>query len=102
MRRGSVSAALAAKPTVRAPAARAPMLPTATTESAGRRSSRIGGPGSVCADPDAYVFWDGIHPTANSHELLGDFAFAAIPVPGAVWLFGSALGLLGWLRRRAA
>jgi len=25
-----------------------------------------------------------------------------IPVPAAVWLFGSALGLLGWMRRRAA
>jgi hypothetical protein len=25
-----------------------------------------------------------------------------IPVPAAVWLFGSALGVLGWLRRRAA
>ena len=24
-----------------------------------------------------------------------------IPIPGAVWLFGSALGLLGWMRRRA-
>ncbi|MDJ0929198.1 MAG: hypothetical protein QNJ73_16290 [Gammaproteobacteria bacterium] len=24
-----------------------------------------------------------------------------IPVPAAVWLFGSALGLLGWLRRKA-
>jgi hypothetical protein len=24
-----------------------------------------------------------------------------IPVPAAVWLFGSALGLLGWMRRRA-
>lgn len=24
-----------------------------------------------------------------------------IPVPAAVWLFGSALGLLGWVRRRA-
>ncbi len=24
-----------------------------------------------------------------------------IPVPAAVWLFGSALGLLGWIRRRA-
>jgi hypothetical protein len=24
---------------------------------------------------------------------------AAIPVPAAVWLFGSALGLLGWIRR---
>lgn len=26
----------------------------------------------------------------------------AIPVPGAVWLFGSGLGLLGWLRRRTS
>jgi hypothetical protein len=25
---------------------------------------------------------------------------AVIPVPAAVWLFGSALGLLGWIRRR--
>lgn len=26
----------------------------------------------------------------------------AVPVPAAAWLFGSALGLLGWIRRRAA
>ena len=26
----------------------------------------------------------------------------AVPVPAAVWLFGSALGLLGWVRRRVA
>jgi hypothetical protein len=25
---------------------------------------------------------------------------AAVPVPAAVWLFGSALGFLGWIRRR--
>lgn len=29
------------------------------------------------------------------------FELAPIPVPAAVWLFGSALGLLGWMRRRA-
>lgn len=26
----------------------------------------------------------------------------AIPVPPAIWLFGSALGLLGWIRRKAS
>ena len=28
--------------------------------------------------------------------------FQVVPVPAAVWLFGSALGLLGWVRRRVA
>ncbi len=27
---------------------------------------------------------------------------SVVPVPGAVWLFGSALGLLGWARRKKA
>lgn len=27
---------------------------------------------------------------------------APIPVPAAVWLFGSALGMLGWMRRRVS
>jgi len=30
----------------------------------------------------------------------GKFAGSAVPVPAAVWLFGSALGMLGWVRRK--
>ena len=30
------------------------------------------------------------------------FTYQIIPVPAAAWLFGSALGLLGWARRRTA
>jgi len=30
----------------------------------------------------------------------GDVAANVVPIPAAVWLFGSGLGLLGWFRRR--
>jgi hypothetical protein len=30
------------------------------------------------------------------------FTASVVPVPAAVWLMGSALGLLGWIRRRAS
>jgi len=41
-------------------------------------------------------FWIG-HATAEVDNIV---VGAAVPVPAAVWLFGSALGALGWVRRR--
>jgi len=41
---------------------------------------------------------------ANPIDLivLGQVTVAAVPVPAAVYLFGSALGFLGWMRRKKA
>lgn len=41
-----------------------------------------------------------ITPT-GTYEAYGIVDSAVVPVPAAAWLFGSALGLLGWVRRRA-
>ncbi len=38
--------------------------------------------------------------TANGTEYIKAINVAAVPVPGAVWLFGSGLGLLAFNRRR--
>lgn len=38
----------------------------------------------------------------NTAWAVFDGDVAVVPVPAAVWLFGSALGLLGWLRRKNA
>ncbi len=54
-----------------------------------------GGPGTI--DPGD---WEAT--TQGAFVAAGSGAFNVVPVPAAAWLFGSALGLLGWLRKRAA
>jgi hypothetical protein len=37
----------------------------------------------------------------NRPFVMDNLVVQSVPVPAAVWLFGSALGLLGWMRRRS-
>jgi phospholipase/lecithinase/hemolysin len=58
---------------------------------------------NVCANPDQYIFWDGVHPTARSHQLLGNAFFAAVPEPATLALVAVAILAMGvCLRRRIA
>jgi len=59
-------------------------------------------PDLPCAEPDSYVFWDGIHPTVAMHQIVAQAAFEAIPVPGPiVLLLIGALAARGVQARRA-
>jgi len=44
-----------------------------------------------------------LHATEGGTNYVDNFVLAGtpVPVPATVWLFGSALGILGWMRRKA-
>jgi len=54
--------------------------------------------GNSCSDPDSYLFWDGIHPTAAAHQLIANNALdavsssVAVPAPASMPLL--LIGLL--------
>jgi phospholipase/lecithinase/hemolysin len=49
---------------------------------------------------DGYLFYDGIHPTAAGHAILGNAMVAAIPEPETYAMLLAGLGLLGFMARR--
>ncbi|MBT78662.1 MAG: hypothetical protein CL798_10790 [Chromatiales bacterium] len=69
-----------------------------------------GGPRDITAYDFSLSSWDGttliigngVAVGSNSGGLRGEAMIFTTPVPAAAWLFGSALGLLGWARRRKA
>jgi len=55
---------------------------------------------SLCSDPSSYIFWDTLHPTTRTHQILAQqlHSVAYDPVPAPMPFLGG-LAALGWSRR---
>jgi hypothetical protein len=72
-----------------------------TTAVGGWDISLVGCPAGVCGSDRAYADADFLSNGDQIADLSNVRAFSAVPIPAAVWLFGSGLGLLGWMRRKS-
>ncbi|NOX59626.1 MAG: GDSL family lipase [Planctomycetes bacterium] len=54
---------------------------------------------STHADPDEFLFWDDVHPTAEAHRRLANFAMNVIPEPASFGLMAMGV-LIASIRRR--
>ncbi len=60
-------------------------------------------PPTVCANPNQYLFWDELHPTAAGHAIVADAALTLVtPEPASLLLSGLGFAGLCLLSRRYA
>lgn len=63
-------------------------------------SGFVGVPGTLCADPSKYLYFDKEHPTAYTHQVLGTAMLAAVPEPASMLMMAVGLIALVGLGRR--
>lgn len=59
--------------------------------------------GTLCSNPEQYLLFDAVHPTAAGHNILANAALGLYPIPepGTALLLGLGLAGLGATRQRA-
>lgn len=63
-------------------------------------SGFVGVPGTLCADPSKYLYFDNEHPTRFTHQVLGTAMLAAVPEPASMLLMAAGVIALFGLGRR--
>jgi len=81
------------------------MTVTGFLESGGTVSTTISSTSGALETYNFSSAWTGLTSvqfTVGDFDVLDNVVISAVPLPAAVWLFGSALAGLGWIRRKRA